>query len=290
MKVLWIWEIVLDKIYTISWEVSHGQKCQSHDSLLSIWWPVPSALKLLNNLWCETTIVWSIWKWPIWRFVKEQFDLHGINHNLILDKYTKVNAVIIEELTWTRTIIKDKVHNKPIKEISISLIKEADIIIFDRTEKDIFDFVLNNKRDDTKIIIDPSSENSPEIFNMVKKSYVPIFPIETIYKLSDENNFTKNVEKLYNMMGKNIIITDWENGAYMYDRKNLRNYEALKICPLDTNWAWDIFRGWFCYWLLNNWNLEDCIIFANKVAWLQCLKKGNLTAVPNLEEINNFNF
>jgi hypothetical protein len=40
-------------------------------------------------------------------------------------------------------------------EIPISYIKEADIIIFDRTEKKVFDFVLKHKRKKTKIIIDP---------------------------------------------------------------------------------------------------------------------------------------
>lgn len=290
MKVLWIGEIVLDKTYVISQEINAWQKCQSQDSLVSIWWPVPSALKLLNNIWCETTIVWTVWKWPLWRYVQDQFDSYWINHFLILDKSTKVNTVIIDEKSWSRTIIKDKIHNCSLKKIPLGLIKEADIIIFDRSEKWVFDYVLKNKNPDTKIIIDPSTEYSPEIIHMTRNSYVPIFPIETIYKLSDENDFQKNILKLYNIMWKTIVITDWENWAYIFDWKNLRNYESLKICPIDTDGAWDIFRGGFAYGLLNNWSIEDSVVFANKVAWLQCLKHGNLTAVPSLQEIESFTF
>jgi hypothetical protein len=40
-------------------------------------------------------------------------------------------------------------------EIPINYIIDADIIIFDRTEKKVFDFVLKHKREETKIIIDP---------------------------------------------------------------------------------------------------------------------------------------
>lgn len=288
MKILWIWEIVLDKTYTISWEMCHGQKCQSNDSLLCIWWPVSSALKLLTNLWCETTIIWSIWKWPLWKYVKEQFDLYGINYSLVQDKATKVNTVLIDEKTWTRTIIKDKIHNKLLVEIPISYIKEADIIIFDRTEKKVFDFVLKHKRKKTKIIIDPWTEYSLEIIHMIKNSYIPILPIEVLYKVTEENNFFENVKKLYNVIEKTLIITDWEKGAYVFDWKEVKTYKAIDICPIDTNWAGDVFRGGIWWGVLNNWDLEKCITYANKVAWLQCMKMWNLSAIPEMEEIEKF--
>jgi len=290
MKVLWIGEIVLDKTYIINWDINSWQKCQSCDSEISIWWPVPSALKLLSNLWVETTIVGSIWKWPLWRYVKEQFDLYGITHELILDKATKVNTVVVDEKTWSRTIIKDKIHNTSIKYISESLIREADLIIFDRSEKEIFDFVIKNKRDDTLVIVDPSTEYSKEVFHMVRNSFIPIFPIETVYKMSDEIDFLVNLKRLNDEMWKAIVITDWENWSYLYDSWELKNFEALNICPVDANWAWDVFRWWFAYGLLQKRSIEDCIVFANKVAWLQCTKKWNLTAVPSLEEINDFSF
>lgn len=285
MKILWIWEIVLDKTYIISWEITHWQKEESHDSVLSLWWPVPSALKLLNNLWYKTTIVWSIWKWPLWKYATKEFKKQWIKTELIEDKATKVNSVIVNNITWIRTIIKDKIHNNKITKISKRLIKSADLIIFDRSEKEVFKFVLENKRQDTKIIIDPSSEWNDEIIFMTKNSTFPIFPIETIEKVSDKNDFSQNVKKLFDLMWKPIIITAWENWAFLYDWQELKKIESEKVCALDTNWAGDIFRWAFSYGILNNWEIEKTIIFANKVAWLQCTKNWNLTAVPSFEEL-----
>ncbi|MFA5917133.1 MAG: carbohydrate kinase family protein [Candidatus Gracilibacteria bacterium] len=288
MKILGIGEIVLDKTYTISGEMCHGQKCQSNDSLLCIGGPVSSALKLLTNLGCETTIIGSIGKGPLGKYVKEQFDLYGINYSLVQDKATKVNTVLIDEKTGTRTIIKDKIHNKLLVEIPISYIKEADIIIFDRTEKKVFDFVLKHKRKKTKIIIDPGTEYSLEIIHMIKNSYIPILPIEVLYKVTEENNFFENVKKLYNVIEKTLIITDGEKGAYVFDGKEVKTYKAIDICPIDTNGAGDVFRGGIGWGVLNNWDLEKCITYANKVAGLQCMKMGNLSAIPEMEEIEKF--
>jgi hypothetical protein len=43
---------------------------------------------------------------------------------------------------------------------------------------------------------------------MIKNSYIPILPIEVLYKVTEENNFFENVKKLYNVIEKTLIITD----------------------------------------------------------------------------------
>lgn len=288
MKILWIWEIVLDKTYVITWEINSWQKSESQDSQISIWWPVPSALKLLNNLWYKVRIIWSIWNGPLWKFAQKEFKKYWIKENLILDKSTKVNSVIVNELNWTRTIIKDKVQNKKIEEIPLKYIEKADLIVFDRSEKEAFKFVLNHKNENTKLILDPGTEWNDEIIFMAKNTYIPIFPIETLEKVSKKNDFEWNIKKIYKLMWKTIIITAGENWAFLYDWKKLKNYQAEKVCAIDSNWAWDVFRWAISHGILQKWDLEKCILFANKVAWLQCMKKGNLSAVPNLSEINNF--
>lgn len=288
MKILWIGEIVLDKTYVINWEITVWQKHQSNDSLISLWWPVPVALKLLRNFWCETTIVWTVWYDSLAEYAIKQFDLYGIKHRLIYDYSTKLNTILIDEQSWTRTILKDTINNKQIQEIPISLIQEADIILFDRTEKKAFDFILKHKKPKTKIIVDPSNDFSPEVMYMVKNSYIPIFPIETVDKLKKGSNFECGLKKLYKHIWHLFIVTDWWNGSYVFDGKSVKKFEALQIRAIDTNGAWDVYRWAFSWWLLQGWNVEGCIQFANKVAWLHCLKRWNMTAVPSREEINNF--
>jgi sugar/nucleoside kinase (ribokinase family) len=77
----------------------------------------------------------------------------------------------------------------------------------------------------------------------------------------------------FSPLQKNIIITDWWNWTYIFDWKNKKTIPASNIKAIDTNWAWDVFRGAYVWGLLQKWETEKIVEFANKVAWLQCLKK-----------------
>ncbi len=283
MKILWIWEVVIDKTYFVPEFMEDWQKTQSSDSITAIWWPVPAALKFLKNMWAEVTLIWSVWKDNNSIYAEEQFDKYWINTFLIYDKSTKVNTVIVNEKTASRTIIKDKIQNKLIDKIPFYFLEDVDAIIFDRSEPEAFNFVLKYKKSKTKIIVDPSSEFSPKIIHMMKNSDATVFPIETVKKMSELDNRHHNLKILFEKIWKTLIITDWWNGTHIFDWEKMQTIDALDIKPVDTNWAWDVFRWAFAWGLLNNWNLEKIVKFSNKVAWMQCLRKWNLTAVPDKE-------
>ncbi|MCD5380528.1 carbohydrate kinase family protein [Candidatus Gracilibacteria bacterium] len=285
MKVLGIGEVVIDKTYFIPEFPTEGLKYQATDSVTSIGGPVPAALKLLRNMGAEVTLIGSVGKDPDSIRAEAQFDEYGIDTFLVYDTSTKVNTVIVNEKNGARTIFKDKICNELITEIPIHFIQEADIIIFDRSEPIAFDFVLKHKRPETQIVVDPSCEYNDKITHMMQNSTVAIFPIETVDNMSKKYNMRHNLELLYKEIGKTLIITDGGNGTYIFDGEERIVIPSLDIVPIDTNGAGDVFRGAFAWGLLNNWETKKTVEFANKVAGLQCTKKGNLTAVPSLEEI-----
>lgn len=288
MKVLWIWEIVVDKTYIIDSQIINWEKNQAKSVRYSLWGPVLSALKLLQNLWVETKIIWSIWDDHYRWYIENMLDKYSIKKELFIDKASKTNTIIINKKNWERTIIRDKDQNKKIREININEIKKADIIIFDRHEKEAFDFVMKNKNKNTKIILDPSNEISKKIIDMSKNIDYPIFPIETLKNMYHKYSLEESMKKLFFKIWKNLIITDGENGTHIFDWKKIDTIKAIKIKAVDTNWAWDVFRWWFAYWLLKNRDLKKTVEFSNIVAWLQCLKVWNLTATPEKKDIEKF--
>ena len=287
MRILWIGEIVLDKTYTISNDIKKWYKQQSIDSITSIGWTVPTALKFLKNMWCDVTIVWSVWSDPIAEYMKNQLESYWIMPYLIYDSSTKINTVFVDEKTWTRTIIKDAIKNKQIVEIPIWLVKEADFIIFDRTEPLVFDYILKHKRPDAKILVDPSNEFTGKTIHMMKNSDAYIFPIEIMENFWENYDLKNHAKVLYEIFWDIIIITDWWNWVHIFDWEYFENVDALSVEVIDTNWAWDVFRWAYAWGLLNNWENKKIIEFANKMAWLQCTKKWNMQAVPNKKEIQS---
>jgi len=276
-KILWIWEIVVDKTYFLDEFPVDWLKFQSIDSMEWVWGPVPTALKFLQNMWCDVELIWTVWEDYWAKFLKEELKKYWIKTNFIKCKSTKINTILVNNNSWERTIIKDLDKNNKIKEINIEKIRQADAIIFDRTEKELFDFVVKHKNKSTIIMVDTSTEFNEKIIDFLNNSSEIIVPIEII------NNFW--LDKIYKNFQKNIIITDWKKWTHIFDWKNKKTISSLEIKAIDTNWAWDVFRWAYTWWLLNSWGTEKIIKFANKVAWLQCEKKGNLWAVPEKKDL-----
>jgi len=308
MKVLWIWEIVIDKTYSTSFP-KPWEKTQATSSSETIGWPIPSALALLSNLWCEASIIWKVWD-DYWRyFVEKTLKSFNIKTNLIIDTRTLINTIVINDWNKDRAIIRDYNSNSIIKAKDLvkylDLIKDSDLIIFDRHEPEAFKYVIKNKKKTAKIVCDPSTEWSYNTKFMAIHSDYPIFPIEAVNKAIEIDINNKNInislEQKLNIFNESIfktfIITDWKKWSYIYkNNKDINKYnkvdnEIINIKPLenikikDTNWAWDIFRWAFSYGLLKNWNTKKSVKFASVVSGLQCCKIWNLTAIPSKKEI-----
>jgi sugar/nucleoside kinase (ribokinase family) len=71
------------------------------------------------------------------------------------------------------------------------------------------------------------------------------------------------------------------NGEFFYA-------EGFKVKAVDTTGAGDVFHGGFIYGLLQNWEVEKMLRFANAVAALKCLDLGGRRGIPTLEKTQPF--
>jgi sulfofructose kinase len=73
----------------------------------------------------------------------------------------------------------------------------------------------------------------------------------------------------------------WVNGEIFYA-------DGLNVKALDTTGAGDVFHGGFIYGLLQNWEVEKILRFANAAAALKCLDLGGRRGIPTLDKIHEF--
>jgi len=73
----------------------------------------------------------------------------------------------------------------------------------------------------------------------------------------------------------------WVNGDILYAG-------GLNVKTLDTTGAGDVFHGGFIYGLLQNWEIDKILRFANAVAALKCLDLGGRRGIPTLDKIHQF--
>jgi sugar/nucleoside kinase (ribokinase family) len=57
---------------------------------------------------------------------------------------------------------------------------------------------------------------------------------------------------------------------------------------VDTTGAGDVFHAGFIYGLLQNWEVEEILRFANAAAALKCRDLGGRKGIPTLEEAQQF--
>ena len=85
-----------------------------------------------------------------------------------------------------------------------------------------------------------------------------------------------------------LCATLGHSGAMAWVDGELLYAEGFKVKALDTTGAGDVFHGGFIYGLLQNWDVERILRFANAVAGLKCLDLGGRRGIPTLEKTQQF--
>lgn len=104
------------------------------------------------------------------------------------------------------------------------------------------------------------------------------------------SDFAKDPRELAERYGCGVVgITRGDGGATFVDRdRRVIESRGFQVPVADTTGAGDVFHGGFIYGLLQGWNLEDVIRFANAVAAMKCMKIGARRGIPTLQEVQRF--
>lgn len=291
-KGLAIGEVVIDEIILLYDEIILSQKIEKADHQISIGGPSCAGAVYWKNAGFDVTFVTNLGEDNDGKFI---FDyLNSKNINLIINKSTKTqkNHVIVELKNGRRTIIRDKIEKTKINvdQQLIESIKSADIIYLDRHHNYLIETILKHKKSNSILIFDPSTDSSQLNVKILSQIEYPIVPWEFVvnfYKSSKLSLYEMLLE-FYKYLNKTYIVTLGEYGSLIVEDKGCTLFPSYKIDKcVDTCGAGDIFRAAFGQALLEESDLYEATDFANKVAALQCLKIGNINAIPSLEEIKN---
>ncbi len=86
-----------------------------------------------------------------------------------------------------------------------------------------------------------------------------------------------------------FLCATWgSDGAFALVDGELFHIEGIQVEVVDTTGAGDVFHAGFIYGLLQNWELEDILRFANWSAGLKCREMGGRKGIPSVEEVQKF--
>lgn len=111
--------------------------------------------------------------------------------------------------------------------------------------------------------------------------------ILTGVKITD-NAAAKNAAKIIRQAGvKNVIITMGESGAFIMSEDHSELIPGIKVIPVDTTAAGDVFNGALAVALAEGQEMKDAVLFANKAASISVTRMGAQASAPYRQELNN---
>ena len=207
------------------------------------------------------------------------------------NKQTTSSYIIANTKKGSRTILTNKDPNLSYSKKHLDIKFRPDVILVDGEELDISkQCLLSNPQ--AISILDAGS---------IRPSTIELGPLVTYFICSkdfaekytnvkiDINNLSTLIEA-YNKLKKdfknNVIITLEEAGCFT----KINDYElipSIKVTPVDSTGAGDIFHGAFAYFISHDYSLKDSLKLANITGAISVTRIGSRYSIPTLEEIIN---
>jgi sugar/nucleoside kinase (ribokinase family) len=105
-------------------------------------------------------------------------------------------------------------------------------------------------------------------------------------RLTGISSLEKALEKIAGQYGCAVTgATLGREGSLVYCGGRFIRTPGHRVACADTTGAGDVFHGAFIYAMLQGWELEEVLSFANIAAALKCTKPGARAAIPGLPEV-----
>lgn len=107
-------------------------------------------------------------------------------------------------------------------------------------------------------------------------------------ELRDENDIIKAGKRLLEYGIKWVIVTLGSRGVTAIGEDRVIHIPAIKVEPIDTTGAGDVFNGALTVKLSQGEPIERAIRYAVVCAGISVTRKGAQSSIPTLEEVENF--
>ena len=231
--------------------------------------------------------------------LKEQLNLEKVNTQLLgkVEGESGVAVInVIESSSENQIIVipganahvsADQIDDKTLESVEI-LISQLEVppnqieLLFSRVKQGHCCRILN---------IAPAIEFSKSLFNETDLLVVNEIELEALAKkkLKDTNidSIRASVDLLSLAKHQAIVVTLGAEGVYVRDQNKDEYIEGHKVNSVDTTGSGDCFVGAMASYLIEDKNLFDASVFANKAASISVTRKGASSSMPTKDEVVN---
>lgn len=227
------------------------------------------------------------------RLIKE---FESVNVNLdyleVNDEVMTTNSIIISNTSnGSRTILTYRPSTIKMKDIELDF--SPDVILMDGQEYELSKKILQKYPNAISII--DAGRDTDEIIELAKMvTYVVASKefAESVTGITLDYNYNDSIASLYNKMKEifktNIVVTLEAKGALYEFENEIKIMPSVKVKPIDSTGAGDIFHGAFTYGIANGLPFETVIKGANVAGALSVTRLGGRYSIFNKEDITKY--
>ncbi len=113
----------------------------------------------------------------------------------------------------------------------------------------------------------------------------PVFAEQVPLDLTDQTDHAEALRLLWDRYHVSAVVTLGERGAMGFDGRDIVRSPGFSVDAVDTTGAGDVFRAGFIYGLIQGWDLQQRLRFANATAAVSCTRLGAMGGVPAKEDV-----
>ena len=231
--------------------------------------------------------------------LKEQLNLEKVNTQLLgeIEGESGVAVInVIESSSENQIIVipganahvsADQIDDKTLASVEI-LISQLEVppnqieLLFSRVKQGHCYRILN---------VAPAIEFSTSLFNETDLLVVNEIELEALAKKKPKDTNIDSIRASVDLLSlakhQAIVVTLGAEGVYVRDQNKDEYIEGHKVNSLDTTGSGDCFIGAMASYLIEDKNLFDASVFANKAASISVTRKGASSSMPTKDEVVN---
>lgn len=224
--------------------------------------------------------------------IQKEFENVGVDTRYIettYDKDTTVSFVIVNTKTGSRTLFNYADEYVKLRKFDFDF--QPDLIVADG--HDLYAAKSTFERFPKAITICDASRYANDVIETAKLCQYMICSkdfAENATNLKIDYNNTATLVNVFDALRKkfdhqNIVVTLENSGALYQIDNQIKVSPALKLTPVDTSCAGDIFNGAFAYAITQSYNIEQAVRFANIAAGLSTQVIGGRISIPKLQDV-----
>lgn len=257
--------------------------------------PASNAAYLLGKWGIETVIATTIGSDDFGTKIKKEFQDIKVNTEYIetnYEKETSFSFILINKKNGSRTVFNVATEHPALKKLNYDF--TPDIIFTDGHDYGATQNAISKYQNAISVI--DAGRITPELLELCK--YIKYIVCskgfaETVTGMKFDFNNPQSLVNIYTKLqnkypNSNLTITLEEHGCLYTSGNEIKIMPGLKLTPVDTTGAGDIFHGAFTYGLANGFDMDKIVTFANIAAGLSVTKMGSRLTIPSLSEVMDY--